>query len=115
MRSLKRLIKLCLTASLVSLSACGTFQIADIGPMVTLPASEDCYKVNVLSHKKTRIPKAECEEIKKRAVFLTSDDWQAQRFSVQKNCQMAQCKQLIGAFDDLFLTLDKALQQVPMK
>lgn len=48
-------------------------------------------------------------------VILTSDDWQKQRFSIQKNCQMAQCKQLIGAFDELFLTIDKALQKMPTK
>lgn len=112
----KRLTKPFLIAvSLLSLSACGTFQIADIRPMVTLPASGDCYGVNVLSHVKTRLPKKECDEIKKRGVILTSDDWQKQRFSIQKNCQMAQCKQLIGAFDELFLTIDKALQKMPTK
>lgn len=81
--------------------------------MVTLPASGDCYRVTVLTHQKTRIPKPQCDEIKKRGVVLTSDDWQKQRFSIQKNCQMAQCKQLIGAFDELFLTIDSALQKMP--
>lgn len=102
-----------LSLSALFLSACANFQIADIGPMVTLPASGDCYQVTVLSHQKTRIPKTQCDEIKKRGVVLTSDDWQKQRFSIQKNCQMAQCKQLIGAFDELFLTIDKALQKMP--
>lgn len=102
-----------MVAILLNLSACGTFQIADIGPMVTLPASGDCYQVTVLTHKKTRFPKAQCDEIKKRGIVLTSDDWQKQRFSIQKNCQMAQCKQLIGAFDELFLVIDKALRVVP--
>lgn len=83
--------------------------------MITLPASGDCYGVSVLSHVKTRLPKNECEEIKKRGVVLTSDDWQKQRFSIQKNCQMNQCKQLIGAFDELFLTIDTALQKIPTK
>ena len=111
----KRLTKLSLITGLLSLSACGTFQIADIGPMVTLPASGDCYKVTVLTHKKTRYPKEQCDNIKKRGVILTSDDWQKQRFSIQKNCQLAQCKQLIGAFDELFLVIDNALQKMPAK
>ena len=81
--------------------------------MVTLPASKDCYGVTVLTHVKTRVPKSECEEIKKRAIFITSKDWQKQRFSIQKNCQLAQCKQLVGAFDQLFLTIDAGLQKVP--
>lgn len=110
----KRLTKpFLMVVSLLSLSACAGFQIADIGPMVTLPASGDCYQVTVLSQKKTRYPKAQCDEIKKRGVVLTSEDWQKQRFSIQKNCQMAQCKQLLGAFDELFKTLDRALRLVP--
>lgn len=109
----KQLIKPCLMAVFLILSGCKSFQIADINPMVTLPASGDCYGVTVLTHKKTRLPKVQCDEIKKRGIILTSDDWQIQRFSIQKNCQMAQCKQLIGAFDELFLTIDKALQKVP--
>jgi hypothetical protein len=113
MQSLKRLIKLCLMGLSLSLSACTQFQIADIGPAVTLPASQDCYRVTVLTHQKTRIPKAECEEIKKRAIFLTSEDWKKQRTSIEKNCQMVQCKQLTGAFDDLFLSIDAGLQKIP--
>jgi hypothetical protein len=113
MLSSQRLARLCLTASLLSLSGCAQFQIADIGPSVTLPASGDCFRKNVLSHKETRIPKAQCDEMKKRAVFITSDDWQKQRFSIQKNCQMNKCKQLVGAFDELFLTIDSALRKIP--
>lgn len=111
MQLLKQQIKLFLTvASLLSLSACSTFQIADIRPTVTLPASGDCYGVTVLTHVKTRIPKKECDELKKRGVFFTSDDYQKQRFSIQKNCQFAQCKQLIGVFDELFLSIDNAIK-----
>lgn len=113
MRLSKRLTKLFLTASLLSLSACGSIEIADIGPMVTLPASGDCYQVTVLTHKKTRFPKKQCDDIKRRGVVLTSEDWQKQRLSIQKNCQLTQCKQLVGAFDQLFLTIDSALKQLP--
>lgn len=101
------LIALCLT-----LVSCGSMEIADIGPMVTLPASGDCYQVTVISHVKTRIPKVQCDEIKKRGVILTSEDWKKQRISIQKNCQMQKCKQLIGVFDSLFLTIDEALKRI---
>lgn len=112
----KRLTKpFLMVASLLSLSACGSMEIADIGPMITLPASGDCYQVTVLTHQKKRFPKAKCDDIKRRGVVLTSEDWQKQRFSIQKNCQLAQCKQLIGAFDELFLAVDQALQKMPIK
>ena len=105
----KPLIALCLILA----SSCGGMDIADIGPMVTLPASGDCYRVTVLSRVKTRIPKAQCDEIKKRGIVLTSEDWKKQRISIQKNCQLKKCKQLIGAFDELFNAVDGALQKIP--
>jgi len=108
MKSSKLLIGLCLT-----LVSCGSMEIADIGPMITLPASGDCYQVTVLTHKKTRYPKAECDEIKKRGIVITSEDWKKQKISIQKNCQLQKCKQLVGVFDSLFLTIDSALQKVP--
>lgn len=110
----KPLIALYLMAAIL-LSACGTFEIADIAPKVTLPYSGDCYSITVLSHKKVRTPKAQCDAIKRRGVVITLEDWQAQRLSIQKNCQMAQCKQLVGAFDELFLTIDKGLAKLPLK
>lgn len=103
----KPLIVLCLTL----VSSCAGMDIADIGPMVTLPASGDCYQVTVLTHKKTRYPKTQCDEIKKRGIILTSEDWKKQKISIQKNCQLKKCKQLIGAFDSLFLTIDAALDK----
>jgi len=88
-------------------------EIADIGPMVTLPASGDCYQVTVLTRKKTRYPKAKCDDIKKRGIILTSEDWKKQRVSIEKNCQLQKCKQLVGAFDSLFLIIDQSLQKLP--
>lgn len=105
MKLSKLLIVLCLT-----LSSCAGMDIADIGPMVTLPASGDCYRVTVLSRVKTRFPKDQCDQMKKRGIILTSEDWKKQRISIQKNCQMQKCKQLVGVFDNLFLTIDKALE-----
>lgn len=113
MQLLKQLTKLFLMVASLSLSGCGSFQIADIGPMVTLPGSGDCYQVTVLTNKKTRFPKVQCDDIKRRGIILTSEDWQKQRFSIQKNCQILECKQLIGAFDELFLTIDNALKHIP--
>lgn len=110
----KRPTKLSLmVASLASLSACAGMQIANIKPMVTLPYSGDCYAVAVLTHEKIRTPKQQCDEIKKRAVFIVSEDWKKQRIAIQKNCQHSQCKQLIGAFDELFLRIDGALAKIP--
>jgi len=116
MQSLKQLIKLLLTASLlISLNSCKSFEIADITPMVTLPASGDCYGLSVLTQVRKRMPKPQCDELKKRGIIITLADWQKQRFSIQKNCQMAKCKQLVGAFDSLFLMIDEGLQKVPLK
>lgn len=112
MQLLKQLIALFLISTSFG---CGTFQIADIGPMVTLPASGDCYQVTVLSQKKTRYPKLKCDDIKRRGIVITSEDWKKQKVSIQKNCQLAQCKQLVGVFDNLFLVIDQGLQKVPLK
>lgn len=109
-----QLAKLFLTVSVLSLSGCAGMQIADIGPGVTLPASGDCFQITVLTRKETRTPKAECDKMKRKAIFITLEDWRIQRYSIQKQCQLSQCKQLVGAFDDLFLTIDKGLQQMPL-
>lgn len=111
MKSFVQLIALFLI--IANLSACANFKIADIGPMVTLPASGDCYQVTVLTRKKTRYPKEQCDDIKRRGIILTSEDWKKQRISIQQNCQMLECKQLMGAFDELFFTIDKGFQKLP--
>jgi hypothetical protein len=80
--------------------------------MVRLPGSGDCFQISVLTHQEVRLPEEQCEEMMKRAVFITSADWKRQKLSIQKNCQYADCKQLVGAFDNLFLTIDKALQML---
>lgn len=108
MKSSKLLIALCLI-----LTSCAGMEIADIGPTITLPASGDCYRVTVLSKVKTRFPKDKCDEMKKRGIFLSSEDWKKQKISIQKNCQLKKCKQLVGVFDGLFLTIDDALKKVP--
>jgi hypothetical protein len=111
MQLFKQLAKLCLTLAISY--GCANMEIANIGPMVTLPASGDCFQVEVLTLKETRYPKAKCDEIKKRGIIMTSEDWKKQKVSIQKNCQLQKCKQLVGVFDSLFLTIDEALKKVP--
>ena len=107
---------LLILTTLTVLVSCQTFEIADITPLVRLPASQDCYGISVLSQEEKRIPKAECDEILKTSVIIPFEDYQKQRFVAQKNCQMAKCKQLVGAFDNLFLSIDSGLQKLsPLK
>lgn len=113
MKSLKLLVKLCLTVSLLVLSSCGHMQIQDVRPTIRLPGSGDCFGVHVLSHKEVRLPKIQCDEFMKRGVFFSVEDWQKQRYDIQKNCQLAQCKKLVGAFDQLFLVIDQYSKKLP--
>lgn len=89
-------------------------EVADFKVGVTLPASEDCFFINVVSKKETRYPADQCAQMKKRGLVILSEDYKILRQSVQKNCQMHQCKQLVGAFDELFIQIDKGLQLVPL-
>jgi hypothetical protein len=88
-------------------------QIHDWKAGVTLPYSEGCFFVHVLSGKEEEFPQVECIEMKKRALILTSADWKMLREDIQSSCQATQCEQLIGKFDNLFLVVDQALQQAP--
>lgn len=96
------------------LAGCTTYSIQDFKAGVTLPFSSDCYFKYVISDRHIRYDKVQCEQIKKRSLVITSDDWKIIRKSFQDNCQMVQCQQLVGQFDQLFLVIDKALQSVPV-
>lgn len=110
-----------LVASLLLLailsSGCSSFQTSDWQASITLPASLDCYSFNVMSGKETRLaaddPK--CIEKKVRSVYLDFESYKMLRKDIQKNCQYDQCKQITGAFDGLFLTIDSALQKIPTR
>jgi hypothetical protein len=78
--------------------------------MIRLPASEDCFGLRVMSGKEARYPREQCDDIVKRAIFLTSANWNMLRRDIQINCQHSQCTQIRGAGDGLFLAIDKALQ-----
>ncbi len=88
-------------------------RIQDFSVGVTLPYSGDCYERAVLSDTKRRIPKIQCDAIKARGLFITSQNWKVIRKNFQDNCQVMQCTQLVGQFDNLFLEIDKAFQKVP--
>lgn len=112
MRESKRL---CAALFLIILSGCASYQVSDIGPMVQLPASKECFQVFTLSKREVSYPAPKCEEIKKRSILLTSETWKILRLDVQRNCQLAQCKQITGAVDEMFLALDQALQKLQKK
>lgn len=95
------------------LTGCAQMTISDFKAGVTLPYSEDCYFKYVISPREQRIPATECAAIKKRSLIITSDDWKIIRKNFQDNCQVLECKQLVGQFDQLFLVIDKNLQLIP--
>lgn len=107
-----------LLASLFALvlSACAhDFRASDWRADITLPASEDCWGMNVMTGKETRRPATDpiCIKEKQTSIRLTSENYKILRKDIQKNCQLSACKQITGAFDELFLTLDRALQKIP--
>lgn len=98
-----------------STSSCAHYQTSDWQANITLPATLDCYGFNVMSGKETRLPaEAKACEIKKlKSVWIDYENYKILRGDVQKNCQLNQCTQMIGAFDNLFLKMDAALGQIP--
>lgn len=88
-------------------------EVADFYTGVTLPYSEDCFEVSFVTKKELRTDAVDCAIKKKKALFITSDNYKLLRKSIQDNCQVAQCKQLVGQFDSLFLILDKDLNLIP--
>ena len=112
---LSKLLAVSLLSGNLSLSACATYKVSDWQASVTLPASQDCYSFNVVSGKETRLPaeSQECIEKKRRSVWIDSRNYLILRRDIFQNCQFNKCKQIVGAFDDLFLTIDKALLLMP--
>lgn len=106
--SLRLLISLCLLV----VSSCAHYQVADFKTHFTLPASGDGLGVSILSGKMERIPAEEWEKMKLRGLIIMPEEYAKLKKSVLKNCQMHQCKQITGALDDLFLTIDNAVRIV---
>ena len=109
----KRLVNLSLGLSSALIVGCAGMKLKPFEAGVTLPYSESCFFVNVLTKEEKEFPKAVCEKIKKKGVILTSDSWKILRKNIQDNCQVQQCKQIVGQFDQLFLVVDKNLQLIP--
>ena len=96
-------------SSLLSLG-CASVEIPDFKAHVTLPASGDGYWVKTVSTDEGRIPKKEWDTVRKRGIIILSDDWKILRYTLLKNCINMKCKQAIGAFDELFISIDRALR-----
>lgn len=111
MRLLKR--SAASVVSVIILSSCGSFQTSDFPLIIQLPASKECFEIKVMSGAERRYLPATCEKIKARAILLTSEAWKMIRADIQTNCLHAECTQISGAADGLFLAIDKALQKVP--
>ncbi len=95
------------------LIACQSFQVHPFEVGITLPYSENCRFKNVMTQEVHEYPPQECERIKKRSMILTSDAWKIIRTDIETNCAFAQCVQLTGKMDSLFLEIDKGLNQIP--
>ena len=112
MNFLKMLASLSL---LVNLSSCKSIEFSDFQVSVTAPASQDCVQYNIISGKEYRLPaeSKECKYLKAHSVWIDSKNYRIFRSDILKNCQRSECKQFTGAFDELFLSLDRALQKIP--
>lgn len=95
-------------------SGCSTFRTSDFPIFVRLPASKECFEIKVMSGAEKRYSVAQCDAMAARSIMLTSESWKLLRGDIQSNCQHAKCKQIQGAADGLFLSLDQALQNIPM-
>lgn len=95
-------------------SGCAGMQLHDWKVGVTLPYSESCFFVHALSGDEEEYPAAQCSELKKRSLIVTSEDWKILREDIQNSCQYTECRQLVGRFDGLFISIDEALDKVPL-
>lgn len=104
-----------LAASAILSASCATYRTSDFPIMIRLPASRECFELKVMSGKEKTYSVEQCDAMIAKAIFLTSDSWKLLRGDIQTNCLNAKCKQIQGAADGLFLSLDRALQSVPIK
>lgn len=88
-------------------------QLKEFKAGVTLPYSEHCFFVNALDGKEHEYDAPTCEHMRKAGLIILSEDWKIIRSIFQENCQLLQCKQLVGQFDGLFLQVDKSLNLIP--
>lgn len=91
---------------------CATVNVPDFYAHITLPASGDGYAVSTISQNRKRIPKEKWEEMRMKGIILMPEDYRKVRKSFVNICNTNKCKQTLGALDDLFITIDDALQAV---
>lgn len=111
---MKKLKKLSVALLVLVISNCAHYQTSDFALMIKLPATENCFEYHVMSGKEVEYGPAMCKEMMKRAIMLTSENWKILKTDILNNCQYAQCTQISGAADGLFLAIDRALQ-VPLR
>lgn len=102
---------------LISLASCANFKTSDWAASITLPGSQDCYSFHVMSGKEKRsaADSAECIRLKERSVYIDFENYVLLRRDIQDNCQFAKCKQIKGALDNLFFTIDAGLGKIPLQ
>jgi hypothetical protein len=95
-----------------SLVRCASVELPDLKPHITLPASQEGFWVSTLTDEEGSVPYLEWRSKLRREphIILFSDDWAKLRFTILKNCMSMDCKQAVGALDDLFYTFDAALK-----
>jgi hypothetical protein len=96
------------------LVGCTTVDLPNLHPGITLPASGDGFQFGTLSHDEIRTPAPVWKEKIKRGVILFSDDWAKLKITLLENCISNECKQSVGALDNLFIAIDNALKKVPV-
>lgn len=108
---MKLSMQLAISFLILAQISCNTLRVSDIPVSITLPASKDCYQFYVLSRKERRLKaeSKECQDLKLRSVWIDFDSYKIMRRDIQVNCQLNQCKQITGAFDDLFFKIDSAI------
>lgn len=99
-------------ASLSHLSCQNALKISDISPGVTLPYSGNCFQVSTLTGKVKETPKAECDKIKAKSLFITTEDYKKLRKDTQNNCAASKsCTQITTPMDELMLLIDSGLDK----
>lgn len=104
-----------LFASSLLLLSCSTVEVPNFKVYVTLPASGDGYGIETVTKKPYRIGAAKWEHQRKRGLTILPEDYKVLKKSIRKNCHTNKCKVMLGELDNLFFTIDKVLQQIPME
>lgn len=98
---------------MLTLLGCQTFSLDPFEVGITLPYSGICHFKDVVTEEVSEFPPDQCETIKKKSLIITTDALKAIIGNLQKNCAYQQCVELKGKLDNLLLTVDQGLQDVP--